>query len=553
MFTSALNDILFTLVPARPNSIIKDEILSGIDPSLQNDYQRAAEKALSKPLPVLAASDWIYQPDKYLDARLNRREMLFQLMLGYAVTKSSRYIPRIIDLSWAITEEAVWSEAADIALIDAPEEDDFAFETASLLSWVWHLCGQEIGKASKFALHRIEDAVSRRILSPFSQQEAPEWTTRRGEKTFQRLLTLLSAFILIDTRDKRRWVSIRRIFNMLDSLIKDIPADGVHPVNIETWQTDLQALTDAATLVLYATDERVDLKTDKKYQRMADYAVSAHMGGGLFANPDGAPSPVLMGETVYKIGYGAGNPSLKKLGAALGEGQMSAPGISVTDKMLTSIIHRHFLAEAARYPIRKRVSLPLGKVVSAYANGFQATIVGGSRLIGHEDACNLFITHHQDPIFFDPGANHSRAKYHSCPVVNGKTVCQGFSGARDVEAKFEEAYTYLFANLSPAFPESAGVASWQRTVMLSPYEKRVRIVESYDFVSPAESAVIRYVTPMRPEKTPTGSIRIGNTILSSENDLPMNIEEMDAAYAIEIPIENPGMRGTYAFILESEI
>lgn len=553
MFTSALNDILFTLVPARPSSIITGDVLSLIDPALQSDYQRAAEKALSKPMPFAAASDWIFAPEKYLDARTEKREMLFQLMLGYAVTQSGRYINRIIDLSWAITEETTWAEARDIAMTDAPEEDDFAFETASLLSWVWHICGNAIGKISKFVLHRIEDSVSRRILSPFSHAEAPEWTQRRGEKNFQRLLTLLSSFLLIDTRDKRRWVAVRRIFNMLDSLIKEFPADGVHPVNIENWQNDLQAITDAATLVLYATDGRVDLTGDKKYQRMADYAVSAHMGGGLFANPDGAPNTRLLGETVFKIACGANNPSLKKLGAALGEGQMSAPGSSVTDKMLSSLIHKQFLAEAARYPIRKRVMLPIGKVVSAYANGFQATITGGSRLIGHEDACNLFITLFGEPVFFDTGSKHAKAAHHSSPIVNGFTINKGFSGGRDVEAKFEEAYTYLFADMAPAFPAEAGVTGWQRTVMLSPYEKRVRIVESYDFTAPAESVIIRYVTPIRPEKTPTGSIRIGNALFSSESNHPIAIIPLDEAYALEIPIENPGMRGTHAFILESEI
>lgn len=552
MFSPALNDILFTLLPARPNSIIKEDLFPSIEPALLNDYQRAAEKALYAPVPVAAASDWIYAPEKYLQARTQRREQLFSLMLGHAVTGSSRYVNRIIDLAWAITEEAVWCEAADISLTDAPEEDDYAFETASLLAWVWHLCGSAIGKASKYVLNRIEDSVSHRILAPFAAQEAPEWTKRRGEKSFQRLLTLLTAYLLIDTRDKRRWLSIRRIFGMLDSLVKAFPADGVHPVNIESWQSDLQALSDIAVLVLHATDQRVDLRSDKKFMRMADYAVSAHMGGGLFANPDGSPSPVLTGETIFKIGFGINNASLKKLGAALGEGQMNAPGTSVTDKMLTSLIHKSYLAEAARYPIRKRVSLPLGKLVSAHANGFQAAIVGGSRLLGHEDACNLFVTYKGEPVFFDPGTGRSRAQFHACPVVNGHTVVKGFAGAKDVEARFEDAYTYLFSNLAPAFDKEAGVTSWQRTVMLSPYEMRIRIVESYDLIAPCETLTLRYVTPVRPEKLADGAIRIGKVRLSSETESVLNITPLEGAYAIEIPVEAPGMRGTLALVLEGE-
>lgn len=552
MFSSALNDILFTLVPARPNSVIKADFAREMDQNLINDYQRAAEKTLAKPVPALNASDWINSPDAYFACRLERRESLFALLMGEFATGSGRYIDKIIDLSWAITEEVTWAEARDIAQIDKPEEDNFAFETASLLSWVWHLCGNAIGKKSKYVLNRIEDSVSSRILAPFSRPEAPDWTKKRGERTFERLLKLLSAYLLIDTRDKRRWVSIRRIFLLMDSLIKDIPADGVHPVNLETWTRDLAALSDAVTLVLYATDGRVSLASDKKYLRMADYAVSAHMGQGLFVNPDGAPAPILPGETVFKIGLTADNASLKRLGAMLGQGQSDAPGISITDKIMTSLIHKQYLSSSAHCPLRKRVSLPIGKLVSAYSNGFQAAITGGSRVSFHEDACNLFVTYLGEPVFFDTGAGRSRALYHSCPAVNGIFPEKGFSGAKGIEAQFEEAYTYLFADLAPAFPDSAGVTAWQRTIMLSPFEKRVRIVESYDLVSPAESVTLRYVTPSRPEKTPVGGIRIGNVVFSSETGLPLRISPLENAWAIEIDIENPGMRGTYAFVLEGE-
>ena len=552
MFSSALNDILFTLVPARPNSIIRSDFARGMDQSLINDYQRAAEKALSRAVPTLLASDWLNRADAYFAARVARREMLFALTMGEFVTGNGRYIDKIIDLAWAITEEATWAEAKDIALIDVPEEDNFAFETASLLSWVWHLCGSAIGRKSKYILNRIEDSVSLRILAPFARQEAPDWTKKRGERTFERLLKLLTAYLLIDTRDKRRWVSIRRIFILMDSLIKEFPADGVHPVNMEAWQRDLSALSDAAQLTLFATDNRVDLSNDKKYLRMADYAVSAHMGNGLFVNPDGAPAPVLLGETVFKIGHVAKNSSLQRLGAMLGKGQEDAPGLSVTDKVMTTLIHKNYLSASPRCPIRKRVSLPIGKLVAAHENGFQAALTGGSRISGHEDACNLFVTYQGEIVLFDLGAGKSRAMYHSCPMINGILPEKGFSGATDVEAQFEDAYTYLFGNLAPSFSESAGVNSWQRTVMLSPYEKRVRLVESYDLASPAESIVIRYITPVRPEKTPAGDVRIGNVVFSSEVGLPISITPLENAWAIEINIENPGMRQTLAFVLEGE-
>ena len=459
---------------------------------------------------------------------------------------------KMIDLIWAITEEATWANAPDIAMVNAPEEDDLSFETAALLAWVWQLSGKEIAKVSREVCLRAEDSVAMRILDPFTAQEIPEWAQRRGGRTFSRLLSLLTAFLLLDTDDSRRWAGIRRCLTMADNLLAAIPADGVHPMGVEAWQKDAQALSDMARMLLIATDGKADFRTDKKFLRFLDYPVSAHMGNGAFANPDGQPNPDIDGETVFKIGEFVQNSALCRLGAAIGQHREYSGGASVTDKILTALIHKKYLAEPARFPLRKRVSLPIGMLISAYAGGFQATVTGGSRAVGHPDAGNLYLTHMGEPVFFDLGTKMHTARCHSVPSVNGISPVKGFGGAKDLEARFEDAFTYLLVNLAPAFPKEAGVQSWQRTVMLSPHETRVRIIEAYELSAPAEEIRMRFVTPVRPERNTENSLRIGKAVFSWEVGLNAEIEKLENGFVIEIVSKKCAARGNFAFVVSGE-
>ena len=549
MFSFALNDVLFHLKPARPGAVFPDTMLKGIDAQLASTFQRAAEKALSRPIPEMKASDWILFGDRYAQARLERRELLLSLALGEAVTGSGRYLMKMIDLAWAITEESTWANTPDIALVNAPEEDDLSFETAALLAWVWQLCGKEIEKISREVCFRIEDSVAMRILTPFTAQEIPEWAQRRGGRTFSRLLSLMTAFLLLDTDDSRRWAGIRRCLTMADNLLAAIPADGVHPMGLEAWQKDAQALSDTAKLLMIATDGQANFRTDKKFLRFIDYPVSAHLGNGAFVNPDGQPTPSLDGETMFKIGDFVKNGSLCRLGAAIGRHKEYSGGASVTDKMLTALIHKKYLAEPARFPLRTRVSLPIGMLIGAYAGGFHAAITGGSRAVGHPDAGNLYLTHMGEPVFFDLGTKMHTARCHSVPSVNGISPAKGFGGAKDLEARFEDAFTYLLVNLAPAFPKEAGVRSWQRTVMLSPHETRVRIIEAYELSSPAEEIRLRFVTPVRPERNSDCSLRIGKAVFSWEGGFKAEIEKLENGFVIEIIAGKCAARGNFAFVV----
>ena len=82
--------------------------------------------------------------------------------------------------------------------------------------------------------------------------------------------------------------------------------------------------------------------------------------------------------------------------------------------------------------------------------------------------------------------------------------------ARDLDARFSDDFVCLSVNLAPAFPDNLGVQSWQRSVILSPSEQQVRIIESFDLLRPAGPVSFHFMTPKRPERLSDRALRLGD-------------------------------------------
>jgi len=540
---------MFHLLPARPEQLINVGAWADIDANTRSDIQRAAEKALSRPIPALRASDWIHDHETYTALKNERRSQLFALLMGAVCQGSERYIQKIIDLVWEICFEGTWRDAFRLDKFRAGDTDLAALETASLLAWTMQLVGNDIMRISEDIYHLIGDVLARRVFTPFVARETPEWALRKDGLRLSKLSALLSALLLGDENDRRRWLGIRRCLMLMDDALRELPADGVHPYGLEAWLPDAEALSDAATMILMATGGEVDVRSDRKFLRLADYPVNAHMANGCFLNPDGETQPALSGETLFRIGECADNPALKRLGAAIGESGGEEGCVRAASGVLKTLMRRAFLAEAAVYPVRAKVFLPGSMLACAEASQFRAGLTGGSFTRGHADAGNLHLYYAGRPVFTDLDSSLFQASLHSMPCVNGFEVMKGFGGAKDIEARFEDAFTYLSINLAPGFDELAGVVSWQRTVMLSPMEKRVRIIEAFDLKAPAEKILFRFATPWQPEKNGDSAYILGNVRLAWEGKLKSKAEKVRGGWQITVEAPPGGMRGNYAFVV----
>ena len=178
MFTTALNDLMYHLRPARPGQLIDRAAFGEADGQSVSDWQRAAEKALNRPFPTAMVSDGLSGDGAFPAAREERRRQLFALLLSGCAEGFDRYLPRMADLVWEICGEASWREPLNE--YGEPEADAFALATAELLAWTYTLAGEAFTGAASIVTRRLQRELARRLLAPFAQREAPAWAQRRG-------------------------------------------------------------------------------------------------------------------------------------------------------------------------------------------------------------------------------------------------------------------------------------------------------------------------------------------------------------------------------------
>lgn len=521
MFTTCLNDLMYHLRPAHPGQLIDRAAFGDADAQSLSDWQRAAEKALNRPFPTAMVSDGLAGRTVFSAAREERRRQLFALLLSGCAEGFDRYLPRLLDLTWEICGEAIWRARLDE--YGEPEVDAFALATAELLAWTYTLAGEALDGANAVVARRLQRELARRLLAPFAQREAPAWAQRRGGWTVSNLVSVLAVFLLADENDGRRWAGVRRALLLIDERVRLLPRDGVHPAGLEGWIQDAPALSDAATLLLTCTGGQVDVGGGAWFQRAAEYPVAAHMGNGSFVNPDGEAQPRLDGRAMYRVGVCAGNEGLCRLGAFLNDDEQASP-ITPTAALLNALMARTFKAQAALPVTRERVLLPESMLTAAAVGPFRIALTGGSLSGDHIDAGNLYLFLNGQPILTDLTPARPLSDAHALPTIGGIGPVRGTGGARDLDGRFSDSFVCLSVNLAPSFPENLGVQSWQRSIILSPSEKQVRIIESFDLLRPAGAVAFHFMTPKRPERLSDRALRLGDAVLRWE-------DEMDAAFA----------------------
>ncbi len=546
MFANHLNQIIYRLLPAKPATLFNMEAWGEIDAETRNGLVDRARKSLRAPIPICLLSDLAAGKPDFSNAKRLRRDMLIRAVLGGCAGGFSEFIERITDLVWHICEESSWGDVRDITDIDAaPTADRSTLETACLLAWTYQLAGADISEIAPAVTVRIERELTRRIFAPFLKNETPAWVSTQSEHAASAISIIFTAFILACRDDRRRWTGIRRCLITLDEILRCLPSDGFHPKGLEYWQSDCEALSDAATLLLLATGGEVDTRNDPKFLRLCDFPVSAHMGGGRFINPDGDARGALSGETLFRIAECADNAELKRLGAALG-GE-SGGFETATSLVFGALLRRAYKAQAAVFPSRDRVFLRQSMLLVSAASGFRAALTGGSRTARHSDAGDMQLYYKDKPVFADMGLSYPNADMHSLPSVNGIYPIESFGGARDADLRGEDAFTYISMNLAPSFPDVVGVLSWQRSIMLSPMDKRARIIEAFDLTAPANEVAFHFITPRRPEKSGENACILGDVVLSWEGELACDIRAKGGGYMITVKVPSGVTRGNHAF------
>lgn len=549
MFSQTMNELMYRLRPLREFRLFTSETADGIEPAAREAVCQSAERMLRTEAPLPTLNDIMLRPGSAAEKIRAALRSLNTLTLAAALTGTDRYTEKIADLSYALMEKSVWSEpdgkvpGSFICVTDV-----MAADIAETLAWTNYLMRRAFNTKYPGLSDRIETEISYRITERLlTHDEYETYLKTLDGYTVAVLSRVLPAVLISDSNDQRRWDAVRAILKLLDISLQRMQPDGASTQGLEGWLQESVPLMDAVQMLYLCTDQLIDHRTDTPLKLMAEYPVNAHMGKGFFANPDGSIEPYLPGSALFRFGFFCASKTLTALGAYLNREFPDREEITSTGRFFRLILYRDLMREAALAPERPGVRMPVTQLATARGEGFACALHGGSLTARRADAGDVLITYRGRPILTDLGAEAHSAEMHSLPIIGSFSVQKGHGGADDFDARFEQNYAQLSANLRKAYLRESGVISWERTVMLSRFEKSVRIVEAFDLAAPVDRICFRIITPIRPE--PVGdSFILGPVAMRAEGPADVTIESLSTGYRITFCTTVPMKKGNFSFV-----
>lgn len=540
--------------------------------SLPGDLRDAlslrAEQALGGPVHPLTARMYL-EGEPYLKPLMIRRERLKALALGACAMGAERYIGCIADLLWATMEESNWALPGEHGLTQQPLIDLMAAETAGILALCQALLQRELDALSPAIAARIPLELSRRVFEPLSSESASQLLVTDRELP-QAVDHLMAAVLYADADEQRRWLSLRPLISLLEHHLSRALPDGGFRGGLERHMRDVYALSNCLFMLSYASGGEVELRDEAAFQRLCAVPCLLHIGGGWFVNPGGdGPKPDIDPDSLYVLGDGARSGELCQLAAYLarpGVGAAPQAGLltpPLMHQLLNALYKREFLKEPARSAMRPSCQLPAAQILAARTGDYHIALTGGPVFggQGHLDVGDFSVFYRGKPVILDPGLRFESG-YHSVPRIDG--IEQGYLNQNPQEGadcQFDPGYTMLSLGIAHAYPKSAQLVSWQRTLMRTAMEGSIRLMDVVELEHGIRKQLdFLFMTPRKPVPE-QGLVLLGDVELRWEGNLMLNIDVVpltepalraawgDRYYRVVLSTVDRVAGGTFAFLL----
>jgi hypothetical protein len=438
-----------------------------------------------------------------------RRSRLAELVLGECSEGRGRFLDDIMNGVWALCEETFWGVPAHLGAqkrgiglpdVTEPTVDLFAAETATLLAWTDYLVGPELDRFSPLVRERIRLEIDRRLISPNLERDDFWWMGFSGQTVNNWnpwiCSNWLTSVLLVEPDEGRRIRSVHKILRCLDQFLNPYPRDGGCDEGPGYWSRAGASLYDCLELLKSASGGKIDVFGTPLVQEMGRYIYRVHIAGPYFINfADAAAKANPDPGVVYRYGKAIGDKTMIGFGSflaaqkKLGEGTVPGQFGTLGRTLPTLFCLEDMLRVPPLEPLIRDVWLPELQVMGARSEdgttrGFYLAAKGGhnAESHNHNDIGNFIVYHDGLPVLIDVGVGTYTAKtfsdrryeiwtmqsaYHNLPTINGVMQKDGREfRARDVSYKADGKSAAFRLDIAGAYPEEAGVASWQRTVRL---------------------------------------------------------------------------------------
>ncbi len=508
MFSLRQEDLLYSLRPAGQARIAPPmddrRAWASFDPDAAQALVALADRALGAPLPQLTAGDYLRRdggdpPPGYRA----RREQASHLILAACIAGDDKYLPRAADLIWMIAEETGWAvfprRGAPLPAFGSPDMDVHAARTAELFAMARQMVGAHLDRLTPQITARMEYELRRRAFDPIIARDGDDWMHLSGD-TPRVCAHLMAACLAAETDEgERRWQVLRRLLKVLEGYLRTLLPDGGASGGLKRHVEAASALGDCFHMLSLVSGGVVELRDEPQFVDMAILPCKAHIGDGWFVNPGGDPRPRLSPDVLFRLGEGVRSGCLCGLAAWLR--RQSPARAPEGEGLFTLLMHLRgraaLLREPARLPLPGSVLLPDMGVAIARGGDFFVALTGGDRrgAFSHRDAGDLTLYHRGQPVLVDCGLPDANA--HSVPALEGVEQ----TGARRAPEPPElrsDGYFMLTLGIAYAYPPAAKLFSWQRSLILTPGEDAVRLIDAFDFDQAQRYATERFITPFEP-------------------------------------------------------
>lgn len=512
------------------------------------------EEALATPLPPLPATLYLgYAREgnrsRFEAVYFDRRTRLQNLVLAECVERQGRFLDAVADALWAVCEESTWCLPAHVGVqhagvglpdVDEPIVDLFAGESAVTVAWTLYLLAPELGRVSPQVPRRAAMELQRRILGPVFDRDDFGWMALSVTRAEHRpnnwtpwiAASVLTTALLSEPDADRRGRIVHKMLRSLDGFLRFHPADGSCDEGPGYWGHAGGSLLDALEVLHSATAGQLDVFANPMIQEVGRFIYRAHIAADYFV-PIGDCAARFEPERgiVARYGKRIQDPALKAL-AASGATVDSILGNRFFGRQLSAVFDAGDLlaARSAASPFLRDVWLPSEELQLMTARsraesnaGLYVAAWGGhnAQSHNHNDVGNVLVFVDGQPVFVDAGAPTYTAQtfsarrydhwafqsaYHNLPTINGVLQSGGrASAARGVVCETNDAMAQLRMDLARAYPATAHVNSWIRTVRLN-RERDVEIMDAFELTESGGDTTLNFLTPLEADTSRPGRV-----------------------------------------------
>jgi hypothetical protein len=482
---------------------------------------------------------------EYQQLNFQKRINLGIFLLAEIYENEGRFIDQIIDGVWSICEESYWGvpahlegAASGIGLPDVtdPFVDLFAAETATYLAWVYYFLGDRLDQESIQIKKRIYYEVNKRIFEPVMTYY--HWWmgpilrgTRPNNWTPWICSNWLNAVLLLEENGTRRTMMVHRILEVLDEFMNPHPHDGGCDEGPSYWKAAAASVFDNVSLLNAAMNDNFSyVYADEKFQNMGKYIYRVQISEKYFMNfADAQPAPPMDGSMIWRYGKAIEDEEMQKFGAYYTNETPKGLRFHFMRDIFELFVKDEILSTERGLPLPSDAWMPDLQVMVARdhagsTDGFYIAAKGGhnDESHNHNDIGNYVVYYDGQPLIVDVGRGtytaktfgprryeiwYNRSDYHNLPTINGYTQLVGprFK-ASDINYTKGDHFAQLSLDIAKAYPASAGIDRWSRTVRLNKNENVV--ITDQIQLSKADDIVQHLMTCWPAEILSPGNLRI---------------------------------------------